>query len=128
MGWIWKCNDEEALAKACKVLRKDMADAVLAGDYDQGSGDLWSGRDRAKTAACFRRNTSIGGDNWPLHEYAKVDKRGLDRFGSNAAAWKSKRIAPMQYLLNVMSMIPKKAKGGSRMIARWPPARGRTRS
>ena len=86
-----------------------MADAVLAGDYDQGSGDLWSGRDRAKAAASFRRNTSIGGDNWPLYEYAKVDKRGLDRFGSNATAWKSKCIGAMQYLLNVLSMIPKTA-------------------
>ena len=28
------------------------------------------------------------GDNWPLHEYAKVDKADLDRFGSQVAAWK----------------------------------------
>lgn len=110
-GGVWKRNHDEARSKACKVLRKAMAEAILAGDNDQGSGDLWSDRDRARAAASFRKNTSIAGDCWPLHEYAKVDKRGLDRFGGNAAAWKSKGIAPMQYLLNVMSMIPKKAKG-----------------
>ena len=94
-----------------------MSEAIQAGDYDQGSGDLFSGRGRASTAASFRKNTSIGSDGWPLHEYAKVDKGDLDRFGGHAATWKNKCIVPMQYLLNVMSMIPKKAKGEFRMIA-----------
>lgn len=57
------------------------------------------------------------GDNWPLHEYGNVAKQDLDRFGSNAAAWKANCIVPMQYLINIMSMIPKKAKGEYRMTA-----------
>ena len=70
---IWKCDEKEARAKACAVIRKAMADAVLAGDYDEASGDLWSGRQRSKAAGSFRRNTSIGGDNWP---FARICKSG----------------------------------------------------
>ena len=94
-----------------------MAGAVPAGDYDEASGNLWSGRQRSKAAGSFRRNTAIGGDNWPLHEYAKVDKHDLGRFGAQAATWKTQCVVPMQYLLNVMSMILKKQKGEYRMIA-----------
>lgn len=85
---------------------------VLAGDYDEASGDLWSGRQRSNAAGSFRRNTAIGGDNWPLHEYAKVDKHDFDRFGTQAATWESECVVPMQYLLNIMSMIPKEQKAG----------------
>ena len=46
-----------------------------------------------------------------------VDKGDLDRFSGYAARWKSQCITPMQYLLNIMSMIPKKAKGEFWMIA-----------
>ena len=52
-----------------------------------------------------------------MHEHAKVDKHDLDRFGTQAATWKNQSVVPMQYLLNVMSMIPKKQKGEYRMIA-----------
>lgn len=83
-----------------------MSEAIQAGDYDQGSGDLFIGGGRARVAASFRKNTSIGSE-----------QSDLDRFGGYAAAWKSKYIVPMEYLLNVMSMIPKKAKGEFRMIA-----------
>lgn len=114
---IWKFDDAAARAKACTVIRKAIADAVLAGDYDEASGDLWSGRQRPKSAGSFRRRTAIGGDHWPLHEYAKVDKADLDRFGSQAAAWKSQFVVPMQYLMDIMSMIPKEKKGEYRMIA-----------
>ena len=94
-----------------------MSDAVQAGDYDQGSGDLLSGTDRARAANSSRANTSIGGDCWPLNEYAMADKGDLDRFGGYAARWKNQCIAPVQYLLNIMSMVPKKAKGEFQTIA-----------
>ena len=41
----------------------------------------------------------------------------LDGFGLDADRWKKDCITPMQYLLNMMSMIPKKEKGELRMIA-----------
>ena len=81
---IWKCDAAAARAKACTVIRKAIADAVLAGDYDEASGDLWSGKQRSKSAGSFRRNTAIGGDNWPLHEYAKVDKAEAPVRGAHA--------------------------------------------
>ena len=56
-----------------------MSEAIQAGDYGQGCGDLVSGHDRVKAAASFRKNPTIGGDCWPLHEYAKVDNGDLDR-------------------------------------------------
>ena len=58
--------------RACTVIRKAIADAVLAGDFDEASGDLRSGGQRVKAAGSFRRGTAVGSDNWPLHEYAKV--------------------------------------------------------
>lgn len=89
----------------------------MAGDYDEASGDLRSGFQRGKTANSFRKNTAVGSDNWPLHEYAKIDPADLDKAGIQAAEWKSQCVVPMQYLMNVMSMIPKKKKGDYRMIA-----------
>ena len=44
------------------------------------------------------------------HEYAKVDPADLDKAGVQADAWKHQCVVPMQYLMNVMSMIPKKKK------------------
>ena len=44
-------------------------------------------------------------------------KADLDRFGLDADRWRNDCITPMQYLLNMMSMIPKKEKGEFRMIA-----------
>ena len=67
--------------------------------------------------AASAKSTSIGGDCWPLSEYAHVDKGDLDRFSEYAAAWKSQCITPMQYLLNIMSMTPKKTNGEFRMFA-----------
>ena len=90
-----------------------MSGAIQAGDYDQGSGDLFSGNDRAKAAGTFRNNTSIGGDCWPLHEYGKIDEGDLERFSGHAASWKGKRIVPMQYLLNVMSISPRDGQKGA---------------
>ena len=95
-----------------------MATALQAGDYDEGSADLFSGAERAAAAKSFRANTSVGGDNnWPLREYAMVAQEDLDRFGIEADRWKKQFIAPMQNLLNVMSMILKKEKGDFRIIA-----------
>ena len=93
------------------------ATALQAGDFDEGSTDLFSGAERAAAAASFRPNTSTGGDNWLLREYAIVATEDLDRFGIDASRWKKRCITPMQYLLNVMSMIPKKGKGDCQMIA-----------
>ena len=50
---VWKCDDAAARAKACTAICKAIADAVLAGDYDEASGDLWSGRQRSKAAGAF---------------------------------------------------------------------------
>ena len=108
---VWKCNDKQARSKACTVIRKAMADALLAGDFDEASGDLRSGGQRVKAAKSFRKGTAVGSDNWPLHEYAKVDPADLDRAGVQAATWKSQCVVPMQYLMNVMSMIPRRRKG-----------------
>ena len=60
---IWKCNDDQARTRACSVIRKAIADAILAGDYDEASGDLCSGGQRAKAAGSFRRGTAVGSDS-----------------------------------------------------------------
>ena len=93
-----------------------MADALLARNFDDASQDIRVGGQHAKAAKCFRKGTAVGGDNWPLHEYAKLGLEDLDRIGVQAAEWRNECIVPMQYLLNVMSIIPKKKKGGYRMI------------
>ena len=46
-----------------------------------------------------------------------VAKEDLDRFGQETDRRKKECTTRMQYLLNAMSMIPKKDKGGFRMIA-----------
>lgn len=79
--------------------------------YDEASGDHRSGGQRAKTAKRFRKGTAVGSDNWPIHEYANIDPVDLDEAGIQAAAWKSQCVVPMQYLMKVMSMIPKKKSG-----------------
>ena len=53
----------------------------------------------------------------PLHEYSRVHLADLDKVGVQAASWKHQCVVPMQYLMNVMSMIPKKNMGDYRMIA-----------
>ena len=53
----------------------------------------------------------------PPHEYAKIDPADLDKAGIQAANWTHQCVVPMRYLINVMSMIPKKKKGDYRMIA-----------
>ena len=40
---IWKCDDDQARARACTVIRKTIVDALLVGDVDEASGDLRSG-------------------------------------------------------------------------------------
>ena len=40
----------------------------------------------------------------------------LDRLGQHMANWRSESIQPLQFLLNVMSMIPKKDPGAVMMI------------
>ena len=92
---IWKCNDAQARDRACRVIRKAMSDALHAGDYDGGSGDIFLGSDGARAAGSFRANTYIGGDCWPLREGAMVDKEDLDRFSSHAAQCNSQCITPM---------------------------------
>ena len=52
-----------------------------------------------------------------MNEYVKVCLEDLDRIGVFTAEWRNECIAPMQYLLNIMSMIPKEQKGDYRMIA-----------
>ena len=74
---IWKCDDAKARIKACQVIRKAMATALQASDFDEGSTDLFYGAERAAAVASFRPSTSTGGDNWPLKEYAMVAKEGL---------------------------------------------------
>ena len=108
---IWQCNDDKARTKACTVVRKAMADALLARNFDDASQDIRLGGQHTRSAKCFRKGTAVGGDNWPLHEYAKVYPEDLDKMGVHAAEWRGLCIVPMQYLLNVMSMIPKKKKG-----------------
>ena len=108
---IWKCKDAEARTRACRVIRKAIATALQASDYDEGAADLFAGSQLAAAAGSFRANTSVGSDNWPLREYAMVAKEELDRFGQEADCWKKKCITPMPYLFNIMSMIPKKENG-----------------
>ena len=105
---IWKCNDTEAREKACRVVRKAMSDALQAGDYDGAPATFFSGPDSARAASSFRANTSAGGDCWPLREYAMVYKEDLARFSAHAARPKSQCTTPMQYLVTIMSMTPKK--------------------
>ena len=105
---IWQCTDETARAKACAVVRKAMADALLARTADDAYLETRLGGQHAKAAKCFRKGTAVGGDNWPLREYVKVLPGDLDDIGVSAATWRSQCIVPMQYLLNIMSMIPKK--------------------
>ena len=109
---IWLCNDAQARSKACAVVRKAMTDALLARNFDDSSNDLRIGGQRAQAAKCFRKGTAVGSDNLPLHEYSKVYPEDLDRIGEAAAEWREKCIAPMQYLMNVMSMIRKKKTKG----------------
>ena len=79
---VWNCHDKQARSKACAVLRKGMADALLTGYFDEASGDFRSGGQRAKAAKSCRKGTAVGSDSWPFHEYAKVDPADLDRAGS----------------------------------------------
>ena len=65
-------------------LRKAIATALQAGDYDEGSSDTFEGSQRAEAAGSFRANTSVGCDNWPLKEYAMCAKTDLDRLGLDA--------------------------------------------
>ena len=46
-----------------------------------------------------------------------MDPADLDKAGVQAAGWKHQCVVPMQYLMNVMSMIPEKKKEDYRMIA-----------
>ena len=92
---IWQCNDEKARAKACTVVRKAMADALLARNFDDASQDLRLGGQHAKSAKRFRKGTAVGGDNWPLHEYAKVYPEDLDKMGVQAAEWRGLCIVRM---------------------------------
>ena len=89
---------------------------MLAGDFDQTSGEFRSGGQRVKAAKSSRKGTAVGSDNWPLHEYAKLDPADLDKVGIQAQEWKPQCVVPMRYLMNVMSIIPKKKKGDYRMI------------
>ena len=52
-----------------------------------------------------------------LHELARVLQADLGKLGQDMAKWRSQNIQPLQFLLNVMSMIPKKDPGAVRMIA-----------
>ena len=94
-------------------MRKAIATALQASDYDDGSSDTFAGSQRTEAAGRLRANTSVGFDNWPLKEYAMVAKEDLDRFGLDADRWNKDCITPMQHLLNMMSMTPKKERESS---------------
>ena len=52
-----------------------------------------------------------------MHEFAKVLQADLDRLGHHMAKWKRQSVQPLQFLLVIMSMLPKKEPGIVRMIA-----------
>ena len=82
-GRIWTCNDATSKSRACTVIRKAIATAMLAGDIE----DDYSGTGRADAAKSFRKNTSIGWDNWPFSDLARCQLEDLDRFASNGKEW-----------------------------------------
>ena len=55
----------DARFKACQVIRKAMATALQAGDYGEGSADLFSGAERAAAATVFRAHAFVGGTTGP---------------------------------------------------------------
>ena len=69
---IWKCDDRVQREKACRAIRAAIAEALAAGNYVGAIAELHSGGDIVASARSFKRTTSIGGDNWPFHEIAKV--------------------------------------------------------
>lgn len=91
---IWKCNDAAARKRACRAIRKAIAAALQAGDYDDGPSDTSTGSQRAEATGSFRATTSVGCDYWPLTEYAMCAKVDLDRFGLDADRWKKDCVTP----------------------------------
>ena len=89
----------------------------MIGDFGGGTSQIRSGSELAGGARSFKKTTSTGGDNWPLNELARVQQEDLDRLGQHMAKWKQASVQPLQFILNLMSMIPKTEPGSVRMIA-----------
>ena len=74
----WKCDDPDQRNKACRAIRAAIAEALNSRDFDGAATQVHSGCRIKGAAKSFKQTTSIGGDNWPLHDMAKVDQVDLD--------------------------------------------------
>ena len=113
----WKCTCPIKRQKAGRAIRAAIAEAQNASRHDPENSQVHSGDNIASAAGSFKSTTSIGGDNWPFKDLAKVQRADLDTLGRHLAKWRQECVQPMQFLLNTMSMIPKKDPGTVRMIA-----------
>ena len=81
----WKCENASQRDKACRAIRAAIAEALNARTYDGGTTHVHTGSEIAAGAKSFKETTSVGGDNWSLHELARVQQADLDKLGQHLA-------------------------------------------
>ena len=62
-----------------------------------------------RAANSFRKGTAVGLDLWAPFEIGMCDKSDLDDLGKLMMEWDEEMVVPEQWLVNLMSMIPKKS-------------------
>ena len=67
-----------------------------------------TGKKIAEACSSFKKKTSVGLDLWALAELAECNTADLDRLGLLMMEWGEEMIAPCQWLVNLLNMIPKK--------------------
>lgn len=95
---MWKCDDHTARFKTCRAIRAALSDARMVGGFDGGTSQVHTGSELAAGARSFKKTTSTGGDNWPLHELARVQQADLDRLGEHMSKWKKACVRPPVYV------------------------------
>ena len=111
-GKIWQCDDDKARTRTSNAVKRARSQAKAGGEK---STLVATGRNIANACGSFKKKTSVGLDLWALAELAECDLEDLDRLGRLMMEWDSEMVAPSQWLVNLLNMIPKKK--GHRCIA-----------
>ena len=111
-GSIWQCGSKEAITRTNAAIKEAIGRAKAKG---RKGALITSGKKIAETAAKFKTSTSVGLDLWAIKEFCQCMPEDLDRIAEPMMEWDAEIIAPAQWLVNLMAMIPKKK--GHRTVA-----------